>query len=36
MAPDSEAGHVFAAMAEKLDVEMAPKRRYTSKLNLLN
>lgn len=36
MAPDSEAGQVFAAMAEKLDVEMAPKRRYTSKLNLLN
>ena len=36
MAPDSEAGHVFAAMAEKIDVEMAPKKRYTSKLNLLN
>jgi len=36
MAPDSEAGQVFAAMAEKLDEEMAPKRRYTSKLNLLN
>ena len=36
MAPESEAGQVFAAMAEKLDVEMAPKRRYTSKLNLLN
>jgi len=36
MAPDSEAGQVFAAMAEKIDVELAPKRRYTSKLNLLN
>ena len=34
--PDSEASQVFAAMAEKVDVEMAPKRRYTSKLNLLN
>ncbi len=36
MAPESEAGQVFAAMAEKIDVEMAPKRRYTKKLNLLN
>ena len=36
MAPESEAGQVFAAMAEKIDVEMAPKKRYTSKLNLLN
>ena len=36
MAPESEAGQVFAAMAERIDVEMAPKRRYTSKLNLLN
>jgi len=35
-APDSEAGAVFASMAEKIDVEFAPKRRYTSKLNLLN
>ena len=34
--PDSEAGKIFAAMAEKIDVEMAPKRRYTKKLNLLN
>ena len=32
----SEASQVFAAMAEKIDVEMAPKRRYTKKLNLLN
>ena len=36
IAPDSEAGQVFAGMAERLDVELAPKRRYTSKLNLLN
>ncbi len=36
MAPESEAGQVFASMAERIDVEMAPKRRYTSKLNLLN
>ena len=34
--PNSEASQVFAAMAEKVDVEMAPKRRYTKKLNLLN
>ena len=34
--PSSEASQVFAAMAEKIDVEFAPKRRYTSKLNLLN
>ena len=34
--PESEASQVFAAMAEKIDVEMAPKRRYTKKLNLLN
>ena len=32
----SEASQVFAQMAEKIDVEMAPKRRYTKKLNLLN
>jgi ATP-binding protein involved in chromosome partitioning len=36
MAPDSEASQVFAKMAERIDVELAPKRRYTSKLNLLN
>ena len=36
MAPTSEAGLIFAQMAEKIDVELAPKRRYTSKLNLLN
>ncbi len=32
----SEASQIFAEMAEKIDVEMAPKRRYTKKLNLLN
>ena len=36
VAPESEASQVFAAMAERIDVELAPKRRYTSKLNLLN
>lgn len=36
VAPESEASQVFGAMAERLDVELAPKRRYTSKLNLLN
>jgi len=34
--PDGEAGSIFAAMAERIDGELAPKRRYTSKLNLLN
>ena len=34
--PTSEAGQIFAAMAEKIDVEMAPTRRFTKKLNLLN
>ena len=34
--PSSEASQVFVAMAEKIDIEMAPKQRYTSKLNLLN
>lgn len=32
----SEASQVFMQMAEKIDVEMAPKQRYTKKLNLLN
>ena len=32
----NEASQIFAQMAEKIDVEMAPKRRYTKKLNLLN
>jgi len=34
--PDGEAGRVFAAMAEMIDTELAPKRRYSSALNLLN
>ena len=34
--PEGEAGRVFAAMAETIDVELAPKRRYSSALNLLN
>jgi ATP-binding protein involved in chromosome partitioning len=33
--PDGEAGTVFAAMAESIDTELAPKRRYSSALNLL-
>ncbi len=34
--PDSEVAAVFAGMAETIDVELAPKRRYTSALNILN
>lgn len=34
--PENEASKIFAQMAEKIDVELAPKRRYTKKLNLLN
>ena len=34
--PEGEAGTVFAAMAETIDVDLAPKRRYSSALNLLN
>ena len=33
--PDSEAGAVFAAMAETIDVELAPTRRYNQELKLL-
>ncbi len=32
----NEASQIFMEMAEKIDVELAPKRRYTKKLNLLN
>ncbi len=32
---DSEAGRIFAALAEKLDVELAPKRRYRSELKII-
>jgi len=34
--PSSEASQVFTRMAELIDVELAPKRRYSSELNLLN
>ncbi len=33
--PETEAGAIFAALAEKVDVEMAPKRRYRSELRVL-
>lgn len=33
--PDSEAGTVFAAIAETVDVELAPTRRYNPALKLL-
>jgi ATP-binding protein involved in chromosome partitioning len=36
LAPDSEAGVAFAAIAERLDVELAPKRRYRSALKLID
>ncbi|MCP5029449.1 MAG: P-loop NTPase [Actinomycetia bacterium] len=32
----TEVGQVFAAMAEKIDVELAPKRRYRSELKVIN
>ena len=32
---ESEAGAVFAALAEKIDVELAPKRRYRSELKVI-
>jgi ATP-binding protein involved in chromosome partitioning len=33
--PESEAGAVFAAIAEQIDVELAPTRRYNKELKLL-
>jgi ATP-binding protein involved in chromosome partitioning len=33
--PTSEAGAVFAAMAETIDVELAPKRRYNPELKII-
>lgn len=33
--PDSEAGAVFAAIAETIDVELAPKRRYNPELKII-
>jgi ATP-binding protein involved in chromosome partitioning len=35
-APDSEAGQVFAAMAEVIDAELAPTRRFNPGLKLLD
>jgi ATP-binding protein involved in chromosome partitioning len=35
-APDSEAGRAFAALAERIDVELAPKRRYNAGLKLID
>jgi len=33
--PTSEAGAIFAAMAETIDVELAPKRRYNPELKII-
>ena len=33
--PDSEAAKIFASMAETIDVELAPKRRYNSELKII-
>ena len=33
--PDSEAGQIFAAMAERIDVELAPTRRHHPELKLI-
>jgi ATP-binding protein involved in chromosome partitioning len=33
--PTSEAGAVFAAMAETIDVDLAPKRRYNAELKII-
>ena len=33
--PESEAGAVFAAIAETIDVELAPKRRYNPELKII-
>ena len=34
--PDSEAGRAFAEIAERIDVELAPTRRYNKGLNLVD
>jgi ATP-binding protein involved in chromosome partitioning len=36
LAPDGEAGRAFSAIAERIDVELAPKRRYRSALKLID
>jgi hypothetical protein len=33
--PETEAGAAFAALAETLDVELAPRRRYRSELKIV-
>jgi hypothetical protein len=33
--PDGEGGRAFAAIAEQIDVALAPTRRYNKGLNLL-
>lgn len=33
--PSSEAGAIFADLAEKIDVELAPKKRYRSELKIM-
>jgi len=33
--PESEAGAVFASIAETIDVELAPKRRYNAELKII-
>jgi ATP-binding protein involved in chromosome partitioning len=35
VAPDSEAAHVFADIAERVDVELAPTRRFHPELKLI-
>jgi ATP-binding protein involved in chromosome partitioning len=35
VAPDSEAAHVFADIAERIDVELAPTRRFHPELKLI-
>jgi len=34
--PSSEAGHVFSKMAEAIDVQLAPTRKYNKELKFLN
>ena len=33
--PDGEAGRIFAAIAETVDVSLAPTRRYNRELKLI-
>jgi hypothetical protein len=33
--PETEAGQVFAALAERVDVELAPKKVYRSELKIV-